>query len=158
MKPALAASLAVLLCIPLSLHAQAYKCRQADGSLAFQDHPCEAGTSGSTVDLTPVQGYSPGPDQAPAGERRSSRSGGGQSAAEPNEIDKQNAATKGYNAQVDAHNKQVECDNARDELGALKSERPVFHYDNSGNRIYVEDKDRPARIAAAEQRVASSCK
>jgi hypothetical protein len=59
--PALAASVF----LPLMAHAQAYKCQQADGSLGFQDLPCQKGTAGSRIDLAPVQGYSDGLDQTP---------------------------------------------------------------------------------------------
>jgi hypothetical protein len=44
--------------LPLLAHAQAYKCHQSDGSLAFQDQPCRSGAAGR-VDLAPVQGYTP---------------------------------------------------------------------------------------------------
>ena len=47
----------VLACVPWLAHAQAHKCRQADGSISFQDHPCPpvaasgAESADETVDI-----------------------------------------------------------------------------------------------------------
>ena len=38
-----------------------------------------------------------------------------------------------------------------------KTERPIFSYDNKGNRQYVNDADRAATVTAAERRVAEEC-
>jgi hypothetical protein len=54
-----AALMAAFLCIPLLAHAQAYKCKQPDGSLGFQDHPCQVGAAGTAIALPPIQGYAP---------------------------------------------------------------------------------------------------
>ena len=35
-------------CVPLLALAQGYKCRQADGSISYQDHACAAGTASSS--------------------------------------------------------------------------------------------------------------
>lgn len=65
-------------------------------------------------------------------------------------------------AYIDAHrnDKQVNmaaCNAARRNLGVLNEQRPVFHYDNSGNRVYVDDKDRASTTAQAQQSVAANC-
>jgi len=38
-----------LACVPWLAHAQGYKCRQADGSVSYQDHACPSGTASSTA-------------------------------------------------------------------------------------------------------------
>jgi len=38
---------AMLACAPWLAHAQGYKCKQADGSVSYQDHACPAGTASS---------------------------------------------------------------------------------------------------------------
>lgn len=40
---------AALACVPLLALAQGYKCRQADGSISYQDHACAAGTASSST-------------------------------------------------------------------------------------------------------------
>ena len=40
---------AAMACVPLLALAQGYKCRQADGSISYQDHACAAGTASSST-------------------------------------------------------------------------------------------------------------
>jgi hypothetical protein len=147
MKNLLTLGLVGLLCSPLFVHAEAYKCRQPDGSLAFQDHPCAAGASGSKVDLPPVQSYSPGSNGMMSGSDDMDES----------RVDKQRSSTAAANARIEAENRQARCDAARQRLGVLKEERPVYERDNQGNRVYIEDKDRPAAIAEAQREVTANC-
>jgi hypothetical protein len=53
--------------------------------------------------------------------------------------------------------RQANCNTARHNLGVLKEQRPVFSYDNKGNRQYVDDKDRAGATAQAQADVASNC-
>jgi hypothetical protein len=134
--------LLALLCVPRLAHADAYRCKQADGSLAFQDQPCQAGSSGSQIGLKPAQGYAPpSPDQ-------SGQAAPGSPRPDPN------AAAR---AQVEANNRTIRCNAARHELGVMQEQRPAYHYDNNGNKVYVEDKDRPAAIATAKDTIESDC-
>lgn len=49
------------------------------------------------------------------------------------------------------------CNSARRNLSVLNEQRPVYSYDNKGNRVYIEDKDRPNNIAEAQRSIAASC-
>ena len=131
---------ALLLASPL-VRAEAYRCKQATGTVAFQDHPCQNGASGGIVILPTAQGYAPVAVGPPA----------------PSDKSRAGDAIKAYNASVAAQNRSARCNSARRELGVLKEQRPVYHRDNDGNRVYVEDKDRPGAIAAAQQQVESNC-
>jgi hypothetical protein len=61
------------------------------------------------------------------------------------------------NREINAHNRFAHCERARSNLGALKMQRPVFRYDNNGDRQYVEDANRQAEIEAAQGQVAANC-
>ena len=50
------------------------------------------------------------------------------------------------------------CNSARRNLGVLNEQRPVYSYDNKGNRVFIEDKDRAAALARAQQQVAENCR
>ena len=50
------------------------------------------------------------------------------------------------------------CNYARQQLGVAKAERPIYSYDNKGERQYVSDENRKATVAAAEKRVAEDCR
>lgn len=147
MKKILILPLVTLLGFSSLVHAQAYKCKQPDGSTAFQDRPCAAGASGSKVDLTPAQGYS------------SNDTGGSASAGAGRQdtVDSANEKVDAANARIDAENRRTRCQRAQNDLGVLKEERPIYHYDKDGNKVYIEDAARPAAIAAAQQRVAAAC-
>lgn len=78
------------------------------------------------------------------------------------EVQARNRRENEQQAVQDAHrnDKRVDmanCNSARRNLGVLSEQRPVFSYDNKGNRVYVEDKDRASRIAEAQRAVAASC-
>lgn len=47
---------ALLACMPWVAHAQGYKCKQADGSVSYQDHACAAGTASSSAVPTDLSG------------------------------------------------------------------------------------------------------
>ena len=79
------------------------------------------------------------------------------------DVQARNKADNQRQAAEEAHRKdaslarQVNCNASRHNLGVLKEQRPVFSYDNKGNKQYVEDKDRAAALAKAEADVASNC-
>ncbi len=163
MKSILVGYLTVLICSPLLAHAQVYKCKQADGSLHFQSAPCQAGASGSTIAMPPAarepigvarqSGNSDSADSRRASQFRKSP----QETAQ--EIDRRRAEQdiQRNNEEARAYNRLQRCNHARQQLGVLKRARPVYSYDNAGDRHYVEDGNRAAEVAAAEQRVAAEC-
>lgn len=73
-------------------------------------------------------------------------------------IEQQEKETKAYNDKAKAFNQMQRCNYARQQLGVIEGGRPVYSVDNTGNRHYVDDENRQARITAAEQRVAEACK
>ena len=148
MTRVLAAGLAALLSLPGPAWAQAYKCTKPDGAVSFQDRPCQSGDQGTAIPLVappPIGTEVPGRKAEP---RRP---------PEPDGTRRANEEIRAHNAQVDAQNRQVRCANARRDVGVLKEQRPVYRYDNAGNRIYVEDKNRAAELAAAQARVDAEC-
>lgn len=50
--------LIVVVCLPSLAHAQAYKCQSPNGSISYQEQPCQKGTAGSAVKPVPAQGDS----------------------------------------------------------------------------------------------------
>jgi hypothetical protein len=74
-----------------------------------------------------------------------------------NKADNQRQAAEEAHRKDNSVARQVNCNTARHNLGVLKEQRPVFAYDNKGNKQYVEDKDRAGALAKAEADVASNC-
>ena len=46
----------VVACMPWFAHAQGFKCKQADGSVSYQDHACAAGSASSSAIQTDMSG------------------------------------------------------------------------------------------------------
>lgn len=135
---------AALLVSPSMAWARAYRCTQANGSTSFQDHPCPGTARGNDYALPTAQGYAPPP--APAARTGTSASPAGDA-----------AQLKALGDQLDAADKETRCRNARLALAVLNEQHPVYSRDDSGNRVYLEDRDRPAATAAAQEMVDSNC-
>ncbi len=63
-------TLVLAVCLPVLAHAQAYKCKQADGAVTFQSQPCPANAVASKVDVTPANGSVAKPTAPPPGTAR----------------------------------------------------------------------------------------
>ena len=68
---------------------------------------------------------------------------------------------KDENQKARAHNSAAErlnrCTYARRELHVLEKQVPVYHVNEKGEKVYLEDKDRPAQIAGWKKAVAEYC-
>lgn len=140
--------------------AQTYKCTQPDGKTAFQDQPCHmsGGTGGSVnIKVTPPSS-DPLPPTAPPARQRSPYAGstGAGTGTSTQTADAQ--AAQQARQQADALNRSSRCNSARSNLGALKAQRPVFQYDNKGEKQYLDDSKRQSEMAAAQRGVAENCR
>jgi hypothetical protein len=78
------------------------------------------------------------------------------------DVQARNRRENEQHAYMEAHknDKRVDmaaCNAARHNLGVLSEQRPVYSYDNKGNRNYVEDKDRAGRIAETQRLISERC-
>jgi len=148
----LIATLAVL-AAPSSTLAEMYKCKRPDGKTSFQDSPCEKGSESSPVIVNdPSPAYDPSakakaPTLAPKADK-----------APQSLTPLADEQLRQKNRQLEAQNRRIYCAAARRDVEVLKKERPVFSYDKQGNKVYVQDSDRAAELAAAQERAAEMCK
>lgn len=139
---------------------QMYKCAQPDGKTAFQDQPCHmSGSTGGSVNVkvTPPSSDAPppgAPQQQQQRQRSTSPYAGTQTADAQNAL----AAQKQRQQQQDEFQRNARCNNARSNLGALKAARPVYQYDNKGEKQYLDDNKRQSEMAAAQRGVAENCR
>ncbi len=61
-------------------------------------------------------------------------------------------------AEREAARRQARCHLARSNLQVLREQRPVYSFDEKGERVFVEDQDRQARIERHEQEVREFCR
>jgi hypothetical protein len=180
---------ALLAAAPLMVHAQVYKCVQANGTTGYQSTPCAASdkpaahpsvaqlnaqrAATAAKDDKPYDdpyvgdlGSRPHPQvpvtRAPASRDVVDLPPGRSTSGLVADVQARNRRENEQQAYMDAHknDKHVDmtvCNAARHNLGVLGEQRPVYSYDNKGNRNYVEDKDRSAKIAETQRLIAANC-
>lgn len=154
--------LSLLMATPLMAQAQGYKCKQPDGSLSFQDHPCQAGAVSSKLSLPPPSPYiepenNPNRPQRVRTPKPLASENSGQSREDDDRRRRAEEEMNAANEKSRAHNKMIRCDQARSQLEVVKAGRPVYSLDNKGERRYVDDGNRQALISSKERIVAQEC-
>ncbi len=156
--------LLLLLCAQGPAWAQAFKCKQPNGSMSFQDHPCASDAPGTNLSLQPLNngateayGQSNGPTNGGSAPRRNRAAESLQERQADAERKAYEDKVKANNEQTMAYNRKLMCDAARRQLDVLKKPVRVYTRDNNGDKQYVSDDNRPAEIAAAQKRVNDSC-
>ncbi|MGH8524753.1 MAG: DUF4124 domain-containing protein, partial [Gammaproteobacteria bacterium] len=136
-----------------AVHAEVYKWVDDRGKVHYSDDP-PRGTVSKKVEL-PVTT----PQQRENAQQRLKAFLDQRKAQEA--IHNQEQADKGE-AQATKRREEEErlgrCLTAQDELNVLELGRPVFHKDEKGQRVYLEDKDRPAEIARLKAEIATCSK
>ena len=148
----------LLLCAALAIpafpvHAEMFKCKRADGKTSFQDSPCEKGAESS-----PVIVNDPSPAYDPTAKSRAPTLKPKADKAPQSLTPLADENLRQRNRQLEVENRRIYCAAARRDVEVLKKERPVYSHDKQGNKVYVEDSDRAAELAAAQQRAAEMCK
>lgn len=148
--------------MPPAAHAQAFKCKQANGSVSFQDQPCAKGAESAALKLPPPEDTSPAAVAARAEKRAATPKALGTGIAPPSSYEESRRRAdeeeiRGKNANNEAYNKSLRCNAARRQLGIAKEQVPIFSRDNKGERQYVKDEDRAAVIARAQKAVDEQC-
>lgn len=154
--------LVLFMCVPLIAQAQAYRCKQPNGALSFQDHPCLAGSASSKITLPPVTSEPAEPaNQFRTPKAATQKAISPQEAWQAKERDQRQRAeeeTRAQNQKTNAYNQMQRCDFARRQLGVLKESRPAYRHDNNGDRQYIKDENRQAETATAQKNVAEECR
>ena len=154
----------LLLCLPLLAQAGTYKCKQPDGRMSFQDHPCPAGAVATPLALPQAAVAPPvaSAEESTVSSKRMPRRRDVATFQEPPQRDSASLRAEDevrrQNLRIEAENQRHRCREARQQLGVLKEFRPVYSRDNRGDRHYLEDDRRQAAIVAAERRVAEDCR
>ena len=149
----------------------------AEGTTDANTRPKPAATEASTVVPLKSKGaganWDPGPRPEPpsrppsvqvaapahAAPTRAPQTADEQRQRKQGDLERQQAAEqrKAEDDKAAAFNRMQRCNYARQQLGVAKTERPIFSYDNKGERQYVPDENRKATLASAEKQVAQDC-
>lgn len=134
------AALALLLFATCPSHAQMYKCVDERGVTHYSETP-RPGCKGGKVDIRPIPPVS------------------GNAAARPNDLAGQNAEFK--RRQIEREESEgrekaalaQRCARLRYELGVLSSGTRIFETTSQGERVYLDDAARDARLVQLKQEV-----
>jgi hypothetical protein len=128
----------------------------ADGKVHYSDQPPPStAKSQKTLDLKNNPAL---PQAAPDGK------GGEKSMAEKDlesrkrRVQAEETAAKQARDQEEAKSKKANCEQARNQLQALQEGQRVSKFDEKGERVYLEDSDRPKAIEEAKKSADSWCK
>jgi hypothetical protein len=158
--------LIIAMSVPSLAFAQLYRCKLTDGSVSFQERPCPTASASTKVTLPRatipyVEPENVSTENAPRKREfkpkvlvPSEPSNGSSEYQRRLEVERM----KAENDKMVAHYQMQRCNFARQQLGVIKTQRPVYSYNDKGDRVYIEDKDRAAQVASAERRVAEECK
>ena len=135
-----------LLLVPLIAAAQAYKWTDAQGKVHFSDTPPPDGKA-DQITIRPQTA------ENPQAKNRDWRAQMQESNMRRDQEQRKNAAEE-KNRQFN----EYKCKVAQQDFDVLKRERPVYRLGKDGQKEYVDDKDRPAALKTAQERVDNNCR
>ncbi len=138
--------LVAALCAAGAPAAEIYKWTDAEGNVHFGDKP----QSGARAETVTVPKHTPDPQYLQRMQRMREEMERRELAREETQ---QNQAEQDRIAQDNA----ARCQQARASLSMLKEQIPVFRYDESGDRQYLGDEERAARIERLQQALQENC-
>jgi len=110
----------VVACLPSLAHAETYKCKSSNGSISFQDHPCQKGETRSAINL---------PSHSPSNDA-SQPYGKPSSVQQPSGTARYPYAREGDVERLKAENKELQAMNKR-----MKDENPDWQHSQTLKRL-----------------------
>ena len=134
-------ALAALLIAPPAF-AEMYKCVDQRGRVVYADKP-QPGCKGGAVDIQPIPSISGAPLQAPAAP----------SNAQQDADFKRRQIERERQEMAERQAQDQRCARARQELAWLSNNPRIARINDAGERVYIDESDREARIAQLRQAV-----
>ncbi len=145
-----------LMLVPLAVHAQQLvKCVGKDGKVEYIAGQCPTGVKEQQTGIRNTKEGPKSDSKAPAQKSTAEKDAD----FKKRQTDQQAAATKKDEDAKDTETRKANCDNSRAHLAALESgERVVRNDPVTGERSYLDDKDRAKAVAEARRSVDGWCK
>lgn len=132
---------------------QIFECVDAKGNKEFAQ-TCPPGTVKETRLMKSGAGAAAGGGNTPAAKSLAEKDADFRKRS----IERQEGETKAAKEQADATQNQRNCDDARAQVKQLADGHRIARIDpNTGERAFLEDKDRPGELANAQKAVDSWC-
>lgn len=144
----------IVLLLPLAAHGQLLKCVGKDGSVEYAT-ACPPGT---TELQTGIRSTKEGPSSTTSSPQQKSLA---EREAEfrKRQLEKSESREKDEKKATEEQEKRTACEQARTYLKSLQDYQRIARVDpKTGERVFLEDTDRPAELARAQRAVDSNCK
>jgi Skp family chaperone for outer membrane proteins len=143
----------LMLLAPLAAHGQLLKCVSKDGKVEYAAQ-CPPGTKQlqTGIKSEPAKTVTKGEAQPKTlAEREAEFKKRQLEATESRQKENEKAAERAFNREA--------CENAQSHLKGLQEGQRIVRVDpRTGDRVFMEDMDRPAEIAKAQKVVSTNCK
>jgi len=145
----------IALLAPLAAHGQLLKCVYKDGRV---EYAAECPADAKEVQ-TGIRSSREGPSTS-GGTASQQKSIAEQEAAfRKRQMEAADARQKDEKKLAEDRVSRANCEQAQTYLRSLEADNRIARVDpKTGERVYLEDRDRPAELARAQQAVASNCK
>lgn len=143
--------LVLLMILPLAAHGQLLKCISPDGKVEYASE-CPAGAKEVQTGIRNAPSASPSPPQQKSIAER-------EADFRKRQIEGAEASQKDEKKAAENQERQAACEQARTYLKSLQVGNRISRVDpKTGERVFLEDPDRPAEIARAQRSVDGNCK
>ena len=144
----------VMMLAPLAVHAQLVKCVGKDGKVEYAVQ-CPTGVKEQQTGIRNTKEGPASSSKAPAQKSTAER----EADFRKRQTDQQATATKKEEESKDAEARKANCENARSHLAALDSGQRIVRNDPvTGERSYLDDKEREKAVVEARRSVDGWCK
>jgi hypothetical protein len=137
--------------VPFAAHGQLLKCVGADGRVEYASE-CPSGTKGVETGIRNTPSDLPSPAQQKSLAER-------EADFRKRQLESAEARQKDEKKATETQERQAACEQARTYLKSLQVGNRISRVDpKTGERVFLEDPDRPAEIARAQRSVDGNCK
>ena len=150
--------LAIFSMLAMATFAQAEVTRwvDAEGKVHYSDQPPPStAKSQKTLDLKNNPALPGAAPESKGGEKTLAEK---ELESRKRRVQAEEAAAKRAKDEEEAKNKKINCEQARNQLQALQEGQRVSRFNEKGERVFLDDKDRAPAIEEAKKSVDSWCK
>jgi hypothetical protein len=145
----------LVLLVPFAAHGQLLKCTGKDGRVEYATQ-CPPGTQEQQTGIKstregPSSNGAASPQQKSVAEREAD--------FRKRQMEAQDARQKDEKKTAEDQERRAACEQAQTHLKSLQAGNRIARIDpKTGERVFLEDPDRPAEVARAQRAVDSNCK
>jgi hypothetical protein len=144
-----------VLLVPFAAHGQLLKCTAKDGRVEYATQ-CPPGTQEQE---TGIKSTREGPSGSGAASTQQKSIAEREADFRKRQMEAQDARQKDEKKAAEGQESRANCEQARTYLNSLQVGNRIARIDpKTGERVFLEDPDRPAEVARAQRAVDSNCK